>query len=266
MLEILSHLFDPSGFPRRWDCGDWSDELGWLHILSDLGVWLAYVAIPCVLGYFVIREEGRAVPADLLALRRVHPGVRLDAPDGGDHLLVAGVPAGGGAQAVHGDRVVGHGDGAGAGDAPGAGDAEPRGAGAPGGGADRRARRVRTSRSAPRCSSAAAPSGTCRRARSSSAPWPTRSRNWRGWPGRTGRSSGTTGVGTNSPARPPSRCSAGAGSRSTTPRSCPACWRDSGPPSPAASRGRTRSRSGGTTGRCAGTSRAPCRSATSRAG
>ena len=57
MLEIITRLFDPSGFPRRWDCGDWSDELGWLHILSDLGVWSAYVAIPCVLGYFVMRKK-----------------------------------------------------------------------------------------------------------------------------------------------------------------------------------------------------------------
>ncbi len=57
MLEIFTRLFDPSGFPRRWDCGDWSDELGWLHILSDLGVWSAYVAIPCVLGYFAIRKR-----------------------------------------------------------------------------------------------------------------------------------------------------------------------------------------------------------------
>ena len=30
---------------------------GWLHILSDLGVWSAYVAIPCVLGYLVARQR-----------------------------------------------------------------------------------------------------------------------------------------------------------------------------------------------------------------
>ena len=32
--------------------------LGWLHILSDLGIWSAYVAIPCVLIYFVVRRRG----------------------------------------------------------------------------------------------------------------------------------------------------------------------------------------------------------------
>jgi len=30
---------------------------GWLHILSDLGIWLAYLAIPCILGYFVLRRK-----------------------------------------------------------------------------------------------------------------------------------------------------------------------------------------------------------------
>src|SRR5260370_42278717 len=57
MRDFLSHLFDTAGFPARWDCGTWSSGHGWLHILSDLGVWSAYVAIPCVLGYFVLRKK-----------------------------------------------------------------------------------------------------------------------------------------------------------------------------------------------------------------
>ena len=57
MSDFLKHLFDTSDFPRRWDCGDWTPEHGWLHILSDLGVWSAYVAIPLVLGYFVLRRR-----------------------------------------------------------------------------------------------------------------------------------------------------------------------------------------------------------------
>jgi PAS domain S-box-containing protein len=57
MLDFLTHLFDTSGFPSRWNCGNWSAAHGWLHILSDLGVWSAYVAIPCVLAYFVIRRK-----------------------------------------------------------------------------------------------------------------------------------------------------------------------------------------------------------------
>jgi PAS domain S-box-containing protein len=57
MLDFLMHLFDTSDFPPRWTCGDWTPALGWLHILADLGVWSAYVAIPCVLAYFVLRRR-----------------------------------------------------------------------------------------------------------------------------------------------------------------------------------------------------------------
>ena len=57
MIDFLAHLFDTSGFPPRWACGNWSAGHGWLHILSDLGIWSAYVAIPCVLGYFVLRRR-----------------------------------------------------------------------------------------------------------------------------------------------------------------------------------------------------------------
>src|SRR5436190_24079772 len=57
MLNFLTTLFDTSGFPPRWDCGTWSHAHGWLHIVSDLGVWSAYLAIPCVLGYFLVRRK-----------------------------------------------------------------------------------------------------------------------------------------------------------------------------------------------------------------
>ena len=59
-MEFLTRLFDPSGFPARWQCGSgWGETpwLGWLHIFSDLGVWSAYLAIPFVLGYFSMRRK-----------------------------------------------------------------------------------------------------------------------------------------------------------------------------------------------------------------
>ena len=56
-MEFLTSLFDTSGFPPRWYCGQWTAAHGWLHILSDLGVWSAYVAIPCVLGYFILKRS-----------------------------------------------------------------------------------------------------------------------------------------------------------------------------------------------------------------
>jgi signal transduction histidine kinase/ActR/RegA family two-component response regulator len=57
MLDFLTHLFDVAGFPPRWSCGQWSAAHGWLHILSDIGIWSAYLAIPCVLGYFILRRK-----------------------------------------------------------------------------------------------------------------------------------------------------------------------------------------------------------------
>lgn len=60
MWDFLTHLFDTSGFPPRWQCGSWSDAHGYLHILADLGIWSAYVAIPIVLLYFAYR--GTRVP------------------------------------------------------------------------------------------------------------------------------------------------------------------------------------------------------------
>jgi PAS domain S-box-containing protein len=57
MSDFLRDLFDTSGFPPRWNCGSWTAAHGWLHILSDLGIWSAYVAIPCVLVYFLLRRR-----------------------------------------------------------------------------------------------------------------------------------------------------------------------------------------------------------------
>ncbi len=57
LAGFFTHLLDVEGFPPRWHCGVWSEAHGWLHILSDLGVWTAYLAIPLVLWYFVLRRR-----------------------------------------------------------------------------------------------------------------------------------------------------------------------------------------------------------------
>jgi PAS domain-containing protein len=56
MDDFWQRLFDMSDFPPRWDCGDWTAGHGWLHIASDLGIWSAYLAIPCVLVYFAAKR------------------------------------------------------------------------------------------------------------------------------------------------------------------------------------------------------------------
>ena len=57
MVEFFSKLFDTSDYPARWNCGNWTSGEGWLHILSDIGTWSAYTAIPIVLIYFTFKRR-----------------------------------------------------------------------------------------------------------------------------------------------------------------------------------------------------------------
>lgn len=56
-MNFWMKLFDTSDFPARWNCGNWTAGHGWLHILSDLAIWSAYFAIPCVLIYFGLQKK-----------------------------------------------------------------------------------------------------------------------------------------------------------------------------------------------------------------
>lgn len=62
MANVIAELFDTTGFPARWHCGIWSDALGWLHIGSDVAIFGAYIAIPVVLAYFVVRKPDIPFP------------------------------------------------------------------------------------------------------------------------------------------------------------------------------------------------------------
>ena len=57
MWAFWRNLFDSSGFPPRWKCGEWSSDLGWLHIVSDLAIGSAYFVIPCLLAYYASRYK-----------------------------------------------------------------------------------------------------------------------------------------------------------------------------------------------------------------
>src|SRR4051812_11423748 len=58
MFEVLTGLFDTTGFSPRKACGTgWTQPLIWLHATSDLFIWLAYVSIPLVLFYFTRRRD-----------------------------------------------------------------------------------------------------------------------------------------------------------------------------------------------------------------
>ena len=49
VLDFLYNLTSTADWPPRWFCGKWSDFHGWLTILSDLSIWLAYFLIPIIL-------------------------------------------------------------------------------------------------------------------------------------------------------------------------------------------------------------------------
>lgn len=63
MLEFLSRLFDPTGFQARWMCVGENPGPGWLHIVADFAIFVAYVAIPGALFIFVRNRRDLAFPA-----------------------------------------------------------------------------------------------------------------------------------------------------------------------------------------------------------
>ncbi len=62
MIEFFQKLFDTSDYPARWYCGNWSAGEGWLHIISDVATFGAYVAIPCILIWFVRKRQDTVFP------------------------------------------------------------------------------------------------------------------------------------------------------------------------------------------------------------
>ena len=57
MPHVVSQFFDTSPYQARWHCGQWTSLMGYLHIVSDLLIFAAYLAIPLVLAYFVRRRR-----------------------------------------------------------------------------------------------------------------------------------------------------------------------------------------------------------------
>lgn len=57
MIDFLLKLLDTKGFPPRWECGNWTDGHGWLHILSDIAIFGAYAAIPISITAYIIAKK-----------------------------------------------------------------------------------------------------------------------------------------------------------------------------------------------------------------
>jgi len=57
ITEFFTNFTSTTDWPARWRCGYWSDFHGWMYIISDLMVWLAYFMIPLVILRFALRHK-----------------------------------------------------------------------------------------------------------------------------------------------------------------------------------------------------------------
>jgi two-component system, chemotaxis family, sensor kinase Cph1 len=59
VIEFFKRLFATDEWPPRWHCGNWTSFHGWLYILSDLTIWVAYFLIPLIiLNYLGKKKNG----------------------------------------------------------------------------------------------------------------------------------------------------------------------------------------------------------------
>ena len=62
MNNFRDWIFGVHDFPARWTCGHWTPLHGWIHIISDILVWGAYMAIPIILLYFLSKRKDPPFP------------------------------------------------------------------------------------------------------------------------------------------------------------------------------------------------------------
>lgn len=55
--EFFAGLLNTESWPARWNCGIWTPFHGWLYIISDLLIWIAYFMIPLILGYYLYKKK-----------------------------------------------------------------------------------------------------------------------------------------------------------------------------------------------------------------
>jgi signal transduction histidine kinase len=57
IVEFFQGFGSTSDWPARWRCGYWSDFHGWMYIIADLMIWLAYFLIPLVILRYALRRK-----------------------------------------------------------------------------------------------------------------------------------------------------------------------------------------------------------------
>lgn len=58
MKDVFLKLFSTEDFPPRWQCGNWSEALGWSYIAADISIALAYFGIPVSIAIYLLRQKG----------------------------------------------------------------------------------------------------------------------------------------------------------------------------------------------------------------
>ena len=62
MNNFSDWILGVNDFPARWTCGHWTPLHGWIHIISDILVWGAYMTIPIILLYFLSKRKDLPFP------------------------------------------------------------------------------------------------------------------------------------------------------------------------------------------------------------
>ena len=57
VTQFFKGLFSTKDWPARWHCGYWSDFHGWLYIVSDLAIWVAYFLIPLIILRYFLKKK-----------------------------------------------------------------------------------------------------------------------------------------------------------------------------------------------------------------
>ena len=59
VVDFFKRLFATDDWPARWNCGKWTSFHGWLYIVSDISIWIAYFLIPLIiLDYLSKKKNG----------------------------------------------------------------------------------------------------------------------------------------------------------------------------------------------------------------
>lgn len=57
VLDFFRGLFATNKWPARWHCGEWSDFLGWMYIVSELMIWTAYFLMPVLILNYISTKK-----------------------------------------------------------------------------------------------------------------------------------------------------------------------------------------------------------------